>query len=166
MERPSIQVKLTITSKDDDRFSNPRTFNSIPDASSTAGLTDRGIRAAYHLKRDSMQKRSGEVYHLSWEELNPIRVKPPAKIVVKRTICSQILTIADKSRAFIVDMPDNEDIICNLTSINEASRETGISICTLRNACSKGNTAITRRRGGLEVFKVTWTDVFRNCHRN
>ena len=26
MGRPSIRVKLTITSKDDDRFSNPRTF--------------------------------------------------------------------------------------------------------------------------------------------
>ena len=50
MGRPPIRVKLTITSSDDDRFSSPRTFNSIPEASSTTGLTDRGIRAAYHLK--------------------------------------------------------------------------------------------------------------------
>ena len=53
MGRPSIRMKLTITSKDDDRFTNPRTFNSIPDASSATGLTDMGIRAAYHLKRES-----------------------------------------------------------------------------------------------------------------
>ena len=82
MRRPSIRVKLTITSKDDDRFSVPRTFNSIPDASSAAGLTDRGIRAAYHSKRESMQKRLGEVYTLKWEELDAIRAKfimKPAK---------------------------------------------------------------------------------------
>ena len=165
MGRPSIRVKLTITSKDDDRFSNPRTFDSIPDVSLATGLTDRGIRAAYHSKRDSMWKRSGEVYHLRWEELDPHRVKPNAKKVVKCVICSQILTIGDKSRAFVMDMPDNEDIIYNLTSINEASRETWISICALRNACSKGNTTITRRRG-LQVFKVTWIDVCRDYHRS
>ena len=146
MGRPSIQVKLTITSKDDDQFLNPRTFNSIADASLATGLTDRGIRPAYYSKRDSMRKRLGEVYHLRWEEPDPVRVKPPAKKVVKCVICSQILTIADESRAFVMDMPDNEDIIYNLTSINEAQRETGISICSLRNACSKGNTTITRRR--------------------
>ena len=54
MGRPSIRVKLMITSRDDDRFLEPRTFNSIPDASSATGLTDRGIRAAYHSKRESM----------------------------------------------------------------------------------------------------------------
>ena len=37
--RPSIRMKLMITSKDDDRFSVPRTFNSIIDASSATGLT-------------------------------------------------------------------------------------------------------------------------------
>ena len=38
MGRPSIRLKLTITSKDDGRFLKPRTFNSIPDASSATGL--------------------------------------------------------------------------------------------------------------------------------
>ena len=54
-------------------------FNSIPDTSLATGLTDRGIKAAYHSKRDSLQKKTGEVYHLSWEEPDPIREKPPAK---------------------------------------------------------------------------------------
>ena len=54
MGRPSIRVKLTITSKDDDQFPVLRTFNSIPDASSATGLTDRGIRIAYHSERESM----------------------------------------------------------------------------------------------------------------
>ena len=77
MGRPSIRVKLMITSKDDSRFLKPRTFNSIPDASFATGVTDRGIRAAYHSKQESMRKRSGEVYCLRWEEPDPIRVKPP-----------------------------------------------------------------------------------------
>ena len=56
-----------ITSKDDDRSSVLRTFNSIPDASSATDFTDRRIRAAYHLKRESMRKRSGEAYRLAVE---------------------------------------------------------------------------------------------------
>ena len=78
MGRPSIGVKLPITSKDDDRFSVPRTFNSIPDASSATSLTDRGIRAAYYLRRESMRKRLGEVYNLKWEEPDPIGEAPPS----------------------------------------------------------------------------------------
>ena len=75
MGRPSVRVRLTITSNDDDQFSVPRTFNSIPDASSATGLTGRGIRAAYHSKRESMRKRSGEVYNSSGKNLIPL-VKP------------------------------------------------------------------------------------------
>ena len=76
MRRPPIRVKLTITSSDNDRFSSPRTFNSIPEASSATGLTDRGIRASYHLKQESMRKKLGEVYNFKWEEPDPIRVRP------------------------------------------------------------------------------------------
>ena len=54
--RPSIQVKLTITSNDDDRFSTPRTFDNMMDAWLATGLTDRGIRMAYNSGRESMQK--------------------------------------------------------------------------------------------------------------
>ena len=50
MGRPPIKVNRTIMSSDNDRFSSSRTFNSIPEASSATGLTDRGIRAAYHSK--------------------------------------------------------------------------------------------------------------------
>ena len=32
MGRLPIRVKLTITLSDDDRFSNPRTFNSVPES--------------------------------------------------------------------------------------------------------------------------------------
>ena len=103
MGRPSIGVKRTITSKDDSRFSKPRTFNSIPEASSTTGLTDRGIRAAYHSKRESMRKKSGEVYNFKWEELDPILVRPlwtPSKNCIK---CSKTLTPKDRSLFFLLD---------------------------------------------------------------
>ena len=76
--RPSIRVKLTITSNDDDRFSIPRTFESIPDASLATELTDRGIRMAFNSSRESMRKRSnGAIYYFKWEEPDPIPATPP-----------------------------------------------------------------------------------------
>ena len=110
MGRNSIRVKLSITSKDDDRFSVPRTFNCIPDASSATGFTGWGIRAAYHSKRESMQKRLGEVYNLKWEEPDPIgkalpgsRVKYVKKPTKKCNKCSKDLTPEDRSSWFFLD---------------------------------------------------------------
>ena len=112
MGRPSIRVKLTITSKDDSRFLEPRTFNNIPDASFGSGLTDRGIRAAYHSKRELMRNRSGEVYNFEWKEPDPIRVKPPQsgappwppRTVAKECVkCSKTLTHEEKSLLFRLD---------------------------------------------------------------
>ena len=142
MGRPSITVKLMITSKDDNRFLEPRTFNSIPDASFATGLTDRGIRAAYHSKQKSMRKRSGKVYNLEWEELDPIRVRPP-RIVSKECVkCSKILTLEEKSLLFLLDR-GNDDESLQFVSLYWASKVTGISICALRNACEKTNPTIT-----------------------
>ena len=103
MGRPSIRVKRTITSKDDDRFKNSRTFDSIPDASSATGLTDRGIRAAYHSKRESMRKRSGEIYNLKWEDPDLIQAKYVRKPTKKCNKCSKDLTPQDRSSWFIMD---------------------------------------------------------------
>ena len=101
--RPSIQVKLTITSNDDDRFLNPRMFKSLPDTSLAAGLTDRGIRIAYNSKRESMRKRSGEVYRFKWEEPDPIQVKPPRTVTKECVKCSKTLTPEDRSAFFLMD---------------------------------------------------------------
>ena len=152
--RPSIQVKLTITSNDDDRFSNPRTFNSIPDASLANGLTDREIRAAYYLKQDSMQKRSGKVYHLRWEELDPIRDKPPRTVTKECVKCSKTLTSEDRSMFFLMDRGFNKESL-QFGSIYQASKKTGISICALRNACKKVNLTFTKQKGGRpQKFEV------------
>ena len=50
-------------------------------------------------------------------------MKPPAKKVVRCVGCSQVLTIANKSRTFVVEVPHDEDIVYNLTSINEEKPE-------------------------------------------
>ena len=70
--RPSIRVKLRITSNDDDRFSTPITFDNMQDASRATGLKDRGLRMAYSLGRESMKKRNGFIYCFKWEEPDPI----------------------------------------------------------------------------------------------
>ena len=103
MGRPSIGMELMITSKDDDQFTNPRTFNSIPDASSATGLRDRGIIATYHLKRESMQKRSGEVYNLKWEEPDPIKAQYIRKPAKKCSKCSKDFTPEDRSSWFFMN---------------------------------------------------------------
>ena len=128
MRIPSIRVKLTITSKDDDRFLEPRTFNSIPDASSATGLTDRGIRAAYHSKQELIQKRSGEVYTLKWEELDSIRVKPPRPVSRK---CAKCSNPEDKSSFFFMYPGNNYDRLLHFISLYRAWKVTGISINAL-----------------------------------
>ena len=163
MGRPSIRVKHPITASDDNRFSNPRTFNSIPEASSATGLTDRGIRASYHSKRESMRKKSGEVYNLKWEEPDSIRVKyqrTPSKNCRK---CSKALMAEDRSSFFGLDR-GNDDEFLQFISIYQASKVTGISICALRNACKKANMTITRQSGSfVEKFEVYWASVCFYC---
>ena len=39
------------------------------------------------------------------------------------------------------------------TSIHQASRETGISICALKNACCKVNTSIMKRKEGMQTYR-------------
>ena len=123
-----------ITLKDDSQFLESRTFNSIPDASFATGLTDRGIRAAYHSRRESMPKNSGEVYNFRWEEPDPIQVKRPRTPAKKCAKCSKDLTPEDRS-SFIFMYPENDyDNPLHFVSFYRAWKKTGISICALRNA--------------------------------
>ena len=139
--RPSIRVKLTITSNDDDRLSILRTFEkNMMDASIATGLTDRGIRMAYNLGRESMRKRSGAIYYFKWEEPGP---KPVSSAAIPRTSlkkcksCSKTLTFEDRSSFFRMDVGYGTEDTYIFTSFCQASRKTDISICALRNACKK-----------------------------
>ena len=50
-----------------------------------------------------------------------------------------------------------------LTSIRQASRETGISVCALRNACSKANTSIMKRKEGMQMYRLFWPGKCTSC---
>ena len=144
------------------RFLEPRTFNSIPDVSFATGLTDRGIRAAYYSKRESMQKRSGEGYNLEWKELDPVRVRPPRSTAKECVKCSKTLTLEEKSSLFLLDQGNDIESLQSV-SLYQASKVTGISICALRNACEKTNLTIMQRKRGVQKFEVYWARVCFAC---
>ena len=96
---------------------------------------------AYNSRRESMPKRSGEVYHLRWEEPDPTRVKPPRHVAKECIKCSKTLTPEDRSAFFLIDR-GNENESLQFVSLYRASKKTGISICALRNACKKANLTI------------------------
>ena len=51
-------------------------------------------------------------------------------------------------------------------SINQTLRDTGISICALRNASNKANMSITRRKGGFQTYRLFWPGKCKSCARN
>ena len=148
MGRLPFRVKLTITLNEDDIFSSLETFNSIPEAAATTGFTNRGIRATYHKKKESLKKHSGEVYEFKWEEPNPICKALPSsrvktyEIVKNCSKCSKPLTFKDKSFWFSMFKDGDYKNPMLFTSLYTAARKTGISIHALRNACEKANPMI------------------------
>ena len=117
---------------------------------------------AYNLRRESMRKRSGEVYHLRWEEPDQIRVKSSRHVTKECIKCSKTLTPEDRSAFFLMDQGnDNESL--QFVSLYWALNKTGISICVLRNACKMANLTIMRRKRGIQMFKVYWSPVCFAC---
>ena len=160
------------TSNDDDRFSIPRTFDNMMDASIATGLTDRGIRMAYNSGRESMQKRNGFMYYFNWEELgphgpvsgDPIPDPKPVRTCLKECKrCSKTLTFEDRSSYFGMDPGYGTEDTYIFTSICQASTGTGISVCTLRNACSKVNTSIMKRKEGMQTYRFFWPGKCKSC---
>ena len=122
MGRTPIEIKLWVTSSDDDRFAKRRIFYSIPKAVAATGLNERGVKAAYHSKETSMKKKSGEVYNFKWEEpFTPINPKICH-------FCSKTLSFMDKSASFSMSRDNFNTHKLEFESISEASRRTGISI--------------------------------------
>ena len=97
-----------------------------------------------------MQKRLREVYNLKWEEPDPIGEAPPggrvkyvSKPAKKCNKCSKDLTPEDRSALFTLYPGGNYDRPLTFISLYRASKKTGISICVLRNVCSKANMKTT-----------------------
>ena len=61
-------MSVIISSTQDSRFVIPKPFHSIPAVSKATGISLRAVRNAYHSKRTSIRKASGEVYTLKWME--------------------------------------------------------------------------------------------------
>ena len=68
MGRTPIHMSVIISSTQDSRFVKPKTFHSIPAVSKTTGISLRAVRNAYHSKRTSIRKVSGNIYTLEWQE--------------------------------------------------------------------------------------------------
>ena len=69
MGRTPIDISVIVSSTEDSRFVKTKSFCSIPAISKAIGISLRAVRNAYHSKRTSIRKASGEVYTLDWKEL-------------------------------------------------------------------------------------------------
>ena len=151
MGRKSIPILLKATSPEGET----KMFTSIGEAAKELGFSERGVRKAFHEKRN----RIGE-YELEWLEHEP-DVDPEAAVRIERlkkmftrTVCvhcNKPLTCEDRVEdGFSISklnektgypMEDHE-----VKSIYEAHKLTGLSVSSLINAADKGNVIITRRR--------------------
>ena len=136
----------------------------MQDASIATGLTDRGIRMAYNSGRQSMRKRSGTIYYFKWEEPDPRPDPKSVRTCLKECkSCSKTLTFEDRSSFFGIDLGYGTEDTYIFTSIRQASRESDISVCTLRNACSKVNMSIMKRKEGMQTYRIFWPGKCKSC---
>ena len=150
-------MSVIISSTQDSRFAKPRNFHSIPAVSEATGISLRAVRNAYHSGRTSIKKASGKVYTLKWMELvTPIDTS-------KCFHCHKALTVKDRSTWFHMERKDIKGSPLTFTSLYAASKVTGISNNTLRNACEKNNEKITRRKGEFTRYQIDWFHISHQC---
>ena len=77
--------------------------------------------------------------------------------------CHRDLTVKDRSTWFHMERKDIKQYPMTFTSLYQASKVTGISNNTLRNACKKNNKVITRRKGEFAKYKIEWFHIFCQC---
>ena len=143
MGRTPIDISVIVGSTQDSRFVKPKSFHSIPAISKAMGINLRAVRNAYHSKRTSIMKASGEVYTLDWKEL--VYLKDPRECYH----CGKALTVKEKSTWFHLTRENIKKDPMTFTSLYVASKVTGISKCALRNACERTNKKVTQRKGGV-----------------
>ena len=157
MGRPPINMSVIISSTQDSEFAKPRNFRSIPAVSNATGISLRAVRNVYHSGRTSIKKASGEVYALKWMELvTPIDTS-------KCFHCHKALTVKDRSTWFHMERKDIKGSPMTFTSLYVASKLTGISNNTLRNAYKKNNKKITKRKGEFARYQIDWFHICRQC---
>ena len=131
-----IRIRLVVTSKS---FS-PKLFATISEAASTTGLSVSGLRNVYHSEKATMTRKDGEVFTLEWKK--PIEFKLPEKILNFCSLCSTPISFKDKispSQMIKLSRFNEVEDYDVFDSIIDASRWSGVSVHTLKNACEKGN---------------------------
>ena len=78
-------------------------------------------------------------------------------------ILLKTLSFKDKSSWFMLDLNGEHEHLMQFSSLYEAAKVTGISICALRNACEKTNKTITRRRNGPIKYEIWWAGSCLKC---
>ena len=169
MGRKEITINLKSTSPEGE----VRTFKSIPEAARELGFSEVGVTKAYYAKRD----RIGE-YQLEWlePELEPGEKDPEVLERIKRckerldkpncVYSNRELTRKDRvDKCFsILDLGKDGNLkgMQNFTSLYQASKVTGLSLCSLINVAEKGNFKITRRKDKKE-FLISWGVIHDDC---
>ena len=169
MGRKGITINLISTSPEGE----VRTFKSIPEAARQLGFSEVGFRNVYYAKRD----RIGE-YQLEWlkPELEPGEKVPEVLERIKRckerldkpncVYCNRELTRKDRAdECFsILDLGKDGNLkgMQNFASLYQASKVTGLSLCSVINAAEKGNFKITRRKDKKE-FLISWGVIHDDC---
>ena len=77
--------------------------------------------------------------------------------------CQKALTVKDRSTWFHIEGRNIKQYPMTFTSPYAASKVTGISNNTLRNACEKNNKVITRRKGEFAKYKIEWYNICHQC---
>ena len=163
MGRKPIPILLKATSPEGET----RTFTSISEAARELGFSERGVRKAFHEKRN----RIGD-YELEW--LEP-KVEPKSefeKIKESKTlncwICGMPLDCKDRldERCLVLEKLDiNTGAVIEESfpkTLYGASQLSGLSLSTLRHAIEKGNRLVVRRKD-KQPFKLTWCSSHEAC---
>ena len=115
MGRLPINISVLVSSTQDGRFVEGMRFFSIRRVSEDTGTSLRAVRNAYHSKRTSIRKASGEVYTLEWE-------RPVAPIDTRECYhCHKALTVKDRSTWFHMERKDIKEAPVTFTSLYVAS---------------------------------------------
>ena len=167
MGRQFIPILIKATSPEGET----KTFTSISEAAKELGFSERGVRKAFHEKRNRICE-----YELEWLEPEP-NVDPKAAARMERlekmftrTVCIYCggpLTHEDRvkngfgisklSEKTGYPIEDHE-----VNSIYEAHKITGLSASSLINAADKGNAIIPRRKD-KQRFNPYWQSIHERC---
>ena len=162
MGRKGTKINLKSTSPEGE----VKYFKSFPEATRELGFSEVGVRKAYYAKRD----RIGQ-YRLEW--LKPEAMPEEIFERLKKKFCTSNCIYCNEK----LEKKDRVDYCFSIlilesnghlardqifTSLYEASKETGLSLCSLINAAEQGNFKTTRRKDKKE-FLFAWNSIHKNC---